>query len=119
MNMRSGYLLAASLLLFGASAVNAADERSGEQLFKDFGCVLCHGSTGYRGGIGGRPIAPMQHSLDAFRILVRSPGKAMPAFAPQVLSEEQLKKLYQFLRSVSPSPEVAELPQLKSLGAGR
>ncbi len=34
----------------------------------------------------------------------------MPAFAPQVLSEEQLKKLYQFLSSVSPSPDVAELP---------
>jgi hypothetical protein len=43
----------------------------------------------------------------------------MPAFAPQVLSEEQLKKLYQFLRSVSPSPGVAELPLLKSLGAGQ
>jgi mono/diheme cytochrome c family protein len=111
-------LLALSLLL-GAGEVNAAEERSGQQLFTDFGCVLCHGSTGYRGGIGGRPIAPMQHSLDAFRILVRSPGNAMPAFAPQVLSEEQLKKLYQFLSSVSPSPAVAELPLLKSLGAGQ
>jgi mono/diheme cytochrome c family protein len=118
MKMRTGYLLAVSLLL-GASGVNAAEERSGEQLFKDFGCVHCHGSTGYRGGIGGRPIAPMQHSLEAFRILVRSPGNAMPAFAPQVLSEEQLKKLYQFLSSVRPSPEVAELPLLKSLGAGQ
>jgi mono/diheme cytochrome c family protein len=118
MKMRTGYLLAVSLLL-GAGGVNAAEERSGEQLFKDFGCVLCHGSTGYRGGIGGRPIAPLQHSLDAFRILVRSPGNAMPAFAPQVLSEEQLKKLYQFLSSVSPSPEVAELPLLKSLRAGQ
>jgi len=116
--MRTGYLLAVSLLL-GVSGVNAAEERSGQQLFTDFGCVLCHGSTGYRGGIGGRPIAPMQHSLDAFRILVRSPGNAMPAFAPQVLSEEQLKKLYQFLSSVSPSPEVADLPVLKSLGAGK
>jgi len=115
--MSTRYLLAISLLL-GAGAVNAAEERSGEQLFKDFGCVLCHGSTGYRGGIGGRPIAPMQHSMDAFRILVRSPGNAMPAFAPQVLSEEQLKKLYQFLSSIKPSPEVAELPPLKSLGAG-
>lgn len=116
--MRTGYLLAVSLLL-AAGGVNAAEERTGEQLFKDFGCVLCHGSTGYRGGIGGRPIAPMQHSLDAFRVLVRSPGNSMPAFAPQVLSEEQLKKLYEFLRSVSPSPEVAEIPLLKSLGAGK
>jgi mono/diheme cytochrome c family protein len=116
--MRTGYWLAVALLL-GAGGVNAAEERSGEQLFKDFGCVLCHGSTGYRGGIAGRPIAPMQHSLDAFRILVRSPGNAMPAFAPKALSEEQLKKLYEYLRSVSPSPEVAELPLLKSLGAGK
>jgi mono/diheme cytochrome c family protein len=118
MTMRTASLLAVSLLL-GAGAVSAADERSGEQLFTDFGCVLCHGSSGYRGGIGGRPIAPMQHSLDAFRILVRSPGNAMPAFAPQVLSEEQLRKLYQFLRSVSPSPEVAEIPLLRSLGGGQ
>jgi mono/diheme cytochrome c family protein len=118
MKMRTGYWLAV-LLLLGAGGANAAEERSGKQLFTDFGCVLCHGSTGYRGGIGGRPIAPMQHSLDAFRILVRSPANAMPAFAPQVLSEEQLEKLYQFLRSVSPSPEVADLPLLKSLGAGK
>jgi mono/diheme cytochrome c family protein len=118
MKMRTAALLAVSLLL-GAGGVSATEERSGQQLFTDFGCVLCHGSTGYRGGIAGRPIAPMQHSLDAFRILVRSPGNAMPAFAPQVLSEEQLKKLYQFLSSVSPSPEVAELPVLKSLGAGK
>lgn len=116
--MKTGYWLAVALLL-GASAVSAADERSGEQLFTAFGCVLCHGSTGYRGGIGGRPIAPMQQSLDAFRILVRSPANAMPAFAPQVLSEEQLEKLYQFLRSVKPSPEVSQLPILKSLGAGK
>src|ERR1700761_3366122 len=95
MKMKTVSLFALPLLL-AASAISAADQRSGEQLFKDFGCVLCHGSNGYRGGLGGRPIAPMKHSLDAFRILVRSPGNAMPAFAPQVLSEEQLKKLYQF-----------------------
>ena len=38
--MRTAYLLAVSLLL-GAGGANAAEERSGEQLFKDFGCVLC------------------------------------------------------------------------------
>jgi hypothetical protein len=37
----------------------------------------------------------------------------------EAASEEQLKKLYQYLSSVSPSPEVAELPLLKGLGAGR
>jgi mono/diheme cytochrome c family protein len=111
------FVILTVLACAGATAAAAAETRSGEQLFSAFGCVLCHGATGHRGGVAGQPIAPLQHDLDAFRVLVRTPARAMPAFAPEALSEEQLQKLYEFLRAVPASPEVADLPLLKNFPA--
>lgn len=97
----------------------AAEERSGEQLYTDFGCVLCHGASGHRGGAGGRPIAPTPHQLEAFRVLLRTPANNMPAYAPEALTDAQAERLHAFLRQIAPAPTVEELPLLENFRVGR
>lgn len=102
---------AAAVLILGLGLQFSvqAQERDGRRLFQDFGCSYCHGITGYRGGIGGQPLAPGRHSFDSFRQLVRFPADNMPPYPPEALDDDQLRRIYEYLESVEESPDREEL----------
>ena len=86
-----------------AHAAGAApDERSP---YVANGCYQCHGYAG-QGGAGAR-LARTAYSFEAFAALVRRPANEMPAYAPQVLDDGELKAIYDYLRSLPEPPRVS------------
>jgi mono/diheme cytochrome c family protein len=65
-------------------------------------CVMCHGAAG-QGAIG-PTLAPPPRAFADFTRYVRQPGGAMPAFAPQAVSDADLADIFAFLQSANPSP---------------
>ncbi len=99
-----------SALMFSAalaSVVTAvhADEsnnttRQGRDLYIQYGCYQCHGYEGQGGLISGPRIAPTALPLDAFAEILRRPYGVMPAYSPNVLSDEILKGIHEYLQSI-------------------
>ncbi len=74
------------------------------------GCHHCHGYEGQGARPTGPRLAPEPMPFEDFSNIVRRPPNVMPAYSPQVLSDETLKRLYEFLESIPEPPDVATLP---------
>jgi mono/diheme cytochrome c family protein len=96
---RATFVLAIAALSHAAGA--APDERSA---YVVNGCYQCHGYAG-QGGAGAR-LARTAYSYEAFAALVRRPANEMPAYAPQVLNDGELRSIYDYLRSLPEPPRV-------------
>jgi mono/diheme cytochrome c family protein len=87
-------------------------QEAGErELFVAYGCYQCHGYDG-QGGAALR-IAPSPYPFEAFAALVRRPVNEMPAYPPSALSDEQLRAIYRYVRSVPEPPPLESLPLLR------
>ena len=102
-------VLLTALLLSAAMAsvatVVQADEsnneaRKGRDLYIKYGCYQCHGYEGQGGLISGPRIAPTALPLDAFVEILRRPYGTMPAYSPNVLSDEILEGIHGYLQSI-------------------
>ncbi len=109
--------LGVSILLMwaiGPVAANSQDleetVRAGRALYESHQCWQCHGYEG-QGGVAGVRIAPTFHTYEAFARLVRHTN-LMPAYSPGVLSEERLRQIYVFVRSIPEPPPLEEIPEL-------
>lgn len=106
--------LSAVLLVLAATAAGAqdsgADPRAGEALFESHQCWQCHGHQG-QGGTAASRIGPTPYPFDAFAQLVRRTN-LMPAYSPNVLSDEQLRQIYAFVRSIPEPPALEDIPEL-------
>jgi len=93
------------------AAVTQEDEATdrGKKDYVEMGCYQCHGYQG-QGGRAGSRIAPKPLSLEAFTRLVRRPLNVMPAYSPKVLSDEKLKRIHEYMKSIPEPPEVSTLP---------
>ena len=80
-----------------------SDVSSGKSLYDSFQCWQCHGYEG-QGGSSGVRIAPTNYPYIAFAQLVRFTN-LMPAYSPNVLSDAQLRDIYEFVRSIPAPPE--------------
>lgn len=70
----------------------------GQMLFFRYGCMSCHGQQG-RGSAVGKDIS--DESARDISKKVRSGPKAMPSFSASELSDADLEKLIEFLRSAT------------------
>ena len=84
----------------------------GKKEYIQNGCYQCHGFQGQGAGATGARLAPGPLPYEAFAKLVRKPRDVMPAYPAKVLSEEKLKKIYEYLQSIPPSPQPSEIPLL-------
>ncbi|MDH3508380.1 MAG: cytochrome c [Gammaproteobacteria bacterium] len=112
--MRLGLGLIALCGLIGVallSAQESGDVAAGRQLFNDYQCWQCHGFEG-QGGAAPR-IAPTLYPFEAFERFVRH-TTLMPAYSPNVLSDEQLRHIYAFVRSQPEPPAVEDIPELRN-----
>ncbi|MEE8307593.1 MAG: cytochrome c [Gammaproteobacteria bacterium] len=106
-----------TMLRFGivlGEDANVADSE-GQALYVAQQCWQCHGFEG-QGGAAVR-IAPTLYPFEVFAQRVRHTN-LMPAYSPNVLSDEQLEKIYEFVRSVPEPPAVDEIPELSSQQTG-
>jgi mono/diheme cytochrome c family protein len=101
--------LVIALLVLPVGIGQAADTDEGEALYKTKQCWQCHGYAG-QGGPAAR-IAPTHYPLEVFARLVRHPN-LMPAYSPNVLSDEQLQKIYEYVRSIPEPPRLEDIPEL-------
>ena len=73
---------------------------NGKRLFMTYYCYACHGTEG-QGGAGPRLIA--RATADSLIRYVRKPSGGMPAYTSQVISEQDLRDINAYLRSIPPS----------------
>ena len=88
----------------------ADDVTEGRALYLSQQCWQCHGYEG-QGGVAGVRIAPTLLPFEAFAQLVRFTN-LMPAYSPKVLSDEQLRLIYAYVRSIPEPPPLEEIPEL-------
>ena len=86
------------------------DVREGRALYDSHQCWQCHGYEG-QGSVAGVRIAPTLYPYEAFSRLVRHTN-LMPAYSPNVLSEEQLRLIYAFVQSIPEPPPLEDIPEL-------
>ena len=109
----------AALGFLGTATTSMAQDAQGEgeKLYQDFGCHQCHGFLGQ--GNQAAPaiprIAPTTYPFSAFSTLVRTPPRIMPAYSPNILSDEQLRAIYNYMRAIPEPAEVVDVPLLQSL----
>jgi mono/diheme cytochrome c family protein len=99
-------------ILLSAPPAGAQDPAPGRLLFTANGCYQCHGYDG-QGGVAGPRIAPSPYPYIAFAQLVRRPANAMPAYAPAVLGDSDLREIWAYVRSIAEPPPLEQIPALR------
>lgn len=93
--------------VFAESDPPATDGRS---LYVRYQCWQCHGYEG-QGGAAPR-LATSRYPFEAFARFVRYPS-VMPAYPLELLSDEELREIFEFLTSIPSPPEIDDLPALR------
>ena len=86
------------------------DVEEGLELYISQQCWQCHGYEG-QGGVAGVRIARTVLPYESFARLVRFTN-LMPAYSPKVLSDEQLRLIYDYVCSIPEPPPLEEIPEL-------
>lgn len=82
----------------GAGSVRTPD---GERLYRQVGCAQCHGGVG-QGGSAGPALAGRKFSFAFYDAQVRNPVDAMPPYTRKVLSEQELRAIYEYVMAMEP-----------------
>lgn len=86
--------------------------QNGKKLFDSYGCYQCHGHDGH-GGAGAR-LAPNPIPFAQFSKYVRQPAGEMPPYTPKVVSDKELKDIYDYLQSQPQPPPAKSVPILNN-----
>lgn len=72
-------------------------EADGLTLYVNAECMGCHGVAGRGGTVGGSIVGDLDEGLDAFIRTVRRGPKGMPEYLPEVLGDDKIAAIYQYL----------------------
>jgi len=98
-------LIAAATTITSLS-LNAQEPTDGTELLARSGCAVCHGAEG-QGTAAGPSLAASTLSLDDFVAAVRQATRTMPAYAAEVLPDEDLTRMFAFLEVQTAEPAAA------------
>ena len=87
-------------------SLNAQESADGAQLLAQSGCAVCHGAEG-QGTAAGPSLDASALSLDEFVASVRQATRTMPAYAAEVLPDEDLTRMFAFLEAQTAEPAPA------------
>ena len=108
------FSLALACLAVAASSALAEESTStantGRELYMNYQCWQCHGYEG-QGGAAAR-IATTAYPFEAFAEFLRRPN-VMPAYPPNLLDDDELRLIYEYVRSIPAPPSLEEIPELK------
>ena len=85
------------------------DTRPGRAEYIEMGCYQCHGYEGQGARPTGSRLAPEPLPFEAFSTWVRHPPEVMPAYSPNVLGEDKLKRIHDYLVSIPAPPDISTL----------
>ena len=108
-------LLAILFLTLSAShAAWSADAANGKRVYLADGCFTCHGRAGQGGAMNypAPPLAQTKLPLAVFRIILRTGPKDMPAYAENVLPDQDLADIHAFLLSLPGRRSTQDMPLL-------
>lgn len=108
-----GFVVA--FVLLGAAragqAQSSASASNGKRLFMTYYCYSCHGTEG-NGGAGPRIVVGA--TPDALIRYVRKPtGGNMPAYTSKSISDQELRDIHAYLRSIKPPASAKAIPLLQ------
>ena len=107
-------VLTAVQLALAAQNPPPGNVENGKRLFVKETCYYCHGYAG-QGGRDGARIAATSLTADALIRYVRRPAGAMPAFTEKVLSDQELRDIYAYLKSLPVAKSAKDIPLLNQL----
>lgn len=70
----------------------------GRRLYIGLGCISCHGGTG-EGGTG-TTIRGITRSLTEVQEQMRTPSGMMPSYGPDKITDQQIKIIYSYIKSL-------------------
>jgi mono/diheme cytochrome c family protein len=94
----------------GTRGLPQAETPSARDVYVNKGCHYCHGYDGQGAPSTGPRLAPEPMPADVFFNVVRRPPNVMPAYPPEVLSRDELERIYEYLESIPEPPDVASIP---------
>lgn len=108
------YVLVSAIAVAPTLSATKGDPKKGQEIFESLTCVDCH-----KGGsnlvvpskpLKGESFAKKYPKDEKIAKVIRKgvPGSSMPAFNSDVISDEQLKDLIAYLRSLTPSASKAK-----------
>lgn len=103
-----------AVLLAVPGLVLAQDAANGKKIFLRDGCYECHGYNG-QGTVQGARLAPPVLNADGMIRYVRKPAGSMPAFTDKVLSDQEVRDIYAYLKSLPGPKPVKDIPLLDQL----
>jgi mono/diheme cytochrome c family protein len=117
--MKMKTLVTAALAISGLTFVAGAQEPAGDpangaRIYVAVGCFTCHGRAGQGGAFNyvTPALAKTQWPVEALRAFLRVGVNDMPAYAKEVLSDQQVADIHAFLRSLPGSRSPANFPLL-------
>jgi mono/diheme cytochrome c family protein len=90
------------------------DVANGKILFTKIGCYQCHGYAGQGGTAGARIVPTPLKAQDLIRYVRRPPGE-MPAYTDRVVSDQELRDIYAYMKSLPPPKTVRDIPLLTKI----
>ena len=110
-----------ALLCLTAAGMAAAQQNGGQGyaangkiLFTNIGCFECHGYAGQGGRAGARIVPTALKAEDVIRY-VRRPAGEMPAYTEKVVSDQNLRDIYAYMKSFPAAKTVKDIPLLNKL----
>ena len=111
-----GCIAVATVLLSGASFAQtpSASAERGSSAYVAKMCYTCHGYSGQGGDRGTGPrIAPDVWPYPAFAEQVRRPRFEMPRYPANMVSDQELADIHEFLASQKAGPRAKDIPLLR------
>jgi ubiquinol-cytochrome c reductase cytochrome c subunit len=104
----------AAVALQAHAQVPSGDVARGKAAYMKQGCYACHGTVGQGGDRGSGPRIPYDvWPWEAFARQIRSPREAMPRYAKEHVSDQDVADMYAYIVSIKRGPKASEIPLLK------
>src|ERR1700722_11361889 len=91
-----------------APTAPAGDAARGKVLFMQDGCYTCHGTVGQGNFEAGPSIAPHPLPVAAIIHQLRTPANQMPAYAANIVSDQDAAAIYAYLNSIPVGKRAAD-----------
>jgi mono/diheme cytochrome c family protein len=92
----------------------AQNVENGKKIFLRDGCYQCHGYNG-QGTIAGARLGPPVLTVDGMIRYIRKPAGAMPAFGEAVLSDQEIRDIYAYMKTMPAPKPVKDIPLLQQM----
>src|SRR5262247_4052512 len=87
---------------------------NGKRLFQEKNCYYCHGTTG-QGSRDGARLTNTALNADGLIRYVRKPAGAMPAYTEKLISDQELRDVHAYLKSLPAAKAPKDIPLLNQM----